>query len=205
MSVSELTRSLPSEASSLLELDPLTQTFARQPFLAQLGAQIEVANECGQPFTLCMANVDKLRNVNERHGQRFGDQVLIAVADRIRRVIASAPWNEHEHYLARYDGNGFVLLTKNCELSVASALADRLRSRIASTPAAAHIDVTASLSVSQLRIGESADSLLARTEQALYLAKQFGRDCVEVAQSPKSNDVRGEVIQLTLRTPERAS
>jgi PleD family two-component response regulator len=75
-------------------------------------------------------------------------------------------------------------------------LAEALRFAAAEKPFADRISATVSIGVAQFRIGESVDELLARTERVLHVAKQFGRDRVEVASTPLSRMQRAKVVGL---------
>ena len=75
-------------------------------------------------------------------------------------------------------------------------LAEALRFAVAEKPLCDRISATVSIGVAQLRIGESIDELLARTERVLHVAKQFGRDRVEVASAPPSRVERAKVVGL---------
>jgi len=82
------------------------------------------------------------------------------------------------------------------DLEHASSIAENLRRAIGATDMKRGVRVTVSATVAQYRLWESAEETLGRAEQALHLAKQFGRDRVEVAVSPKSSTQRAEVIPL---------
>jgi PleD family two-component response regulator len=82
------------------------------------------------------------------------------------------------------------------DLEHASSIAKNLRRAIGATDMKRGVRVTVSAGVAQYRLWESAEETLGRAEQALHLAKQFGRDRVEVAASPKSSTQRAEVIPL---------
>ena len=118
------------------------------------------------------------------------------VTRRIRRALADTIPDAQDIALGRYDGNGFVLLTPNCDLKQASGIAEDCRRAIAALEMRKGVRITVSVGVSQYRLWESAEETLARAEQALHLAKQFGRDRVEVAASPKSSGAIAEVIPL---------
>jgi GGDEF domain-containing protein len=82
------------------------------------------------------------------------------------------------------------------DLEHASSIAENLRRAIGATDMKRGVRVTVSAGVAQYRFWESAEETLGRAEQALHLAKQFGRGRVEVAASPKSSTQRAEVIPL---------
>jgi len=182
------------------EFDPLTGTLTRQRFLKRLAEAAQLAVDAVSPFSLCIADVDQLRNVNDQYGQLTGDEVLVAVANRFREVLVSMAHHPNEYLLARYDGNSFLLLTQRTDLPHASAIAERLRAAVASSASVDGLRVTISAGVSQYRIGESTDETLARAERALHLAKQSGRDRVEIIETPKITENPGNVVVPWERT-----
>jgi two-component system, cell cycle response regulator len=176
--------------------DALTLTLTRPAFLEELAAQAQLAGRSGNAFCLMLLDVDHLQNINDCHGVAAGDEVLIGLADRCRRVIAEPAWHRSEYSLGRYDGGALMILARPCAASQAEMLAEALRFAVAEKPLGDRISATVSIGVAQLRLGESTDELLARTERVLHVAKQFGRDRVEIASTPPSRVERAKVVGL---------
>ncbi len=137
-----------------------------------------------------------MKNINHLHGQEAGDEALAQVTQRIRLALADTMPDTPNIFLARYDGNGFVLLIPDCDLEQASGVAEDCRRSIAALEVSKGVRITVSVGVSHYRLWESAEETLTRAEQALHLAKQFGRDRVEVTESPKPSAEAAEVIPL---------
>jgi diguanylate cyclase (GGDEF)-like protein len=175
--------------------DSLTLALARPSFLAELAAQAQLAQRSGNVFCLLLVDVDHLQSINDCHGVAAGDEVLAALADRCRRVTAEPAWHRSEYAHGRYDGGALMVLARPCVASQAEMLAEALRFAVAEKPLGS-ISATVSIGVAQLRLGESVDELLARTERILHVAKQFGRDRVEVASTPPSRVERAKVVGL---------
>jgi two-component system, cell cycle response regulator len=176
--------------------DALTLTLTRPAFLKELAEQAQLAQRSGNAFSLLLLDVDHLQNINDCHGVAVGDDVLIGLADRCRGVTAEPAWHRSEYSLGRYDGGALIVLARPCAVSQAETLAEALRFAVAEKPLSDRISATVSIGVAQLRIGESIDELLARTERVLHVAKQFGRDRVEVASAPPSRVERAKVVGL---------
>jgi diguanylate cyclase (GGDEF)-like protein len=176
--------------------DPLTLTLTRPAFMSILHAQADQAKRSGNPFCLLLADVDHLQNINDCHGLTAGDEVLIGLADRVRAVIVEPAWHRADYQLCRYDGGALAVLARPCATSQAEMLAEALRFAVAEKPLSDRISATVSIGVAQYRIGETVDDLAARTERTLHLAKQFGRDRVEVATSPPNRPIRAKVVGL---------
>lgn len=123
-----------------------------------------------------MADIDFFKKINDNYGHETGDVVLRAFAGLLRKQTRPTD------ILARYGGEEFVILMANCDLASAVALAERIRSTVAATgiePLSAPI--TASFGVAELQKGETGDSLINRADEALYKAKQSGRNRVVIA------------------------
>jgi diguanylate cyclase (GGDEF)-like protein len=178
------------------DVDALTQSMLRQPFVAALNEHAQSSQRTGNVFCLLLADVDRLRNINDTRGVSVGDEVLAGLADRFRDVLKQPAWHRSEYTLARYDGGALMVLARPCALHHGEMLAEALRFGVAETPLAQRINATVSMSVAQYRIGESLDELLARSERALHVAKQFGRDRVEVSPTPPSHVERAKVVGL---------
>jgi diguanylate cyclase (GGDEF)-like protein len=178
------------------ELDALTGSLTRPSFLARLEDATRRAGASGATLCVCLVDVDSLKSVNDRHGLQTGDTVLAALANRLRATLAEPGWHRMQHVLARYDGDALIVLAEPCELRAGEQLAEALRFHVAAAPLHASVGITVSIGVAQFRIGESIDELLARVERTLHVAKQFGRDRVEVAETPASKRARAYTKKL---------
>ena len=176
--------------------DPLTRALTRPSFLSVLGGRALHADESGETFGVCLVDVDRLKNVNDELGLRVGDEVLAALAERVRATLEQPGWHPMEHTLARYDGDALIVLTQPCNSRQGETLAEALRFHVAETPLHDGVAITVSIAIAIYRIGESVDALLARTEKALHVAKQFGRDRVEVSRSPESRPTRAKARKI---------
>jgi diguanylate cyclase (GGDEF)-like protein len=188
---------LPIEATPFPpSYDALTLALTRTSFLNELHEQARLAQRSGNSFCLLLLDVDHLQNINDCHGLAAGDDVLAGLADRVRAVIAEPAWHRSEHTVGRFDGGALMLLARPCAASQAEMLAEALRFAVAERPIGDRVSATVSIGVAQFRIGEAVDELVARTERALHVAKQFGRDRVEVSSTPPSRVERAKVVGL---------
>lgn len=176
--------------------DPLTRALTRPSFLSVLQGHARQADESGETFGVCLVDVDRLKNVNDELGLRTGDEVLAALADRLRATFEQPGWHAMEHTLARYDGDALIVLARPCNARQGQALAEALRFHVAESPVHDGVSITVSIAIAIYRIGESVDALLARTEKALHVAKQFGRDRVELSVSPESRPTRAKARRI---------
>jgi diguanylate cyclase (GGDEF)-like protein len=124
-----------------------------------------------------MVDLDHFRAINEKHGQRVGDEVLQRVADLVRSALRK------EDMLVRFGGEEFLVLLPEVAGPGAVVVGGRIRKAVAASEivAGTHrfaITVSAGVSARLDEGPESIDSLIARAEEALALAKRRGRNRV---------------------------
>jgi diguanylate cyclase (GGDEF)-like protein len=125
-----------------------------------------------------MIDIDHFKLVNDNFGHLVGDKVLTEVARRMRSGLRDFD------NIGRYGGEEFLLVLNGADLDTARKVAERVRQHVSSGPInlqGLEIDATISLGISDGRLGDSADGLVGRADEALYAAKQAGRNCVRVA------------------------
>lgn len=166
-----------AEVQTLASTDPLTGLYNRRHFFDLAQREIERATRANQPLSVVMLDVDYFKQVNDCYGHLFGDHVLQMVAKQCRSLLRTMD------VLARYGGEEFVIMLPGTPLDHAQQVAERLRQHIAQTSmtmADTTVQITISLGVAELNIHDhlTLDGLLSHTDQALYLAKQAGRNQV---------------------------
>jgi diguanylate cyclase (GGDEF)-like protein len=159
--------------------DSLTGLLNRRAMMEMLG-QGAAQLEPGEPgLSVIVADIDYFKRVNDVHGHAVGDQVLAAVANRLRESCGGA----QQHNVARWGGEEFLILLPGVRLAAACKRAEQLRRDVAALRIGADaLHVSLSLGVAELMAGEALDVCLRRCDQALYRAKDAGRDTVVAAQ-----------------------
>jgi diguanylate cyclase len=152
------------------EEDPLTLLANRRGFTRRLDAALQDAS-AGGGLAVALFDVDRFKEVNDRHGHPHGDQTLIACAQAWSRLVPPGAC------LSRYGGDEFALLLPGQPLGRAADLADALR---AATP----LGMTVSAGVAAWERGDSGSVLMGRADVALYQAKTSGRDRTSVYGDP---------------------
>lgn len=153
--------------------DRLTGIYNRKRFEELLGAEIERVDRYGRPFSLIMFDIDHFKTVNDAHGHHIGDRVLVQATERVAREL------RHTDSLARWGGEEFMVLLPETRLEEATALAERLRTAFAEPVDPQLPLISLSLGVTEYRPGETTEELTRRLDQALYRAKNAGRNRVE--------------------------
>lgn len=160
--------------------DPLTWLWNRYAILDILDRELERGRRQGTPVSVVMADLDHFKRINDSHGHQVGDSVLRETARRMQDAVRTYD------AVGRYGGEEFLMVFPGLEHEGAVQLADRLRRVVASSPVmtdAGPVCATVSLGVSALEAGQRrrAESLIGEADQALYAAKNGGRNRVETA------------------------
>src|SRR5581483_10323874 len=131
-----------------------------------------------QPLSVAMADVDRFKLINDHYGHAIGDEVLKHVA----HVLAAAV--RVGDAVIRFGGEEFLLVLPKVDLQTAWNIAERARAAVESSGVVAGgvaIRATISIGVAERRGNESRDELIKRADQALYVAKDAGRNRIETA------------------------
>ena len=160
--------------------DPLTGLYNRRYFLDAMRREISICDRKKRSFGLVSFDADKFKNFNDNHGHDAGDMVLRAIGKKLLDVATP------DEVCCRIGGEEFAVIVPNADLARTVELAEELRDAIASTQVR-YVDgplprVTISAGVSAFPVsGTNPQSLLKKADQALYLAKADGRNCVRSA------------------------
>jgi diguanylate cyclase (GGDEF)-like protein/putative nucleotidyltransferase with HDIG domain len=151
--------------------DALTGLLNRRGFEERIAAELERAKRSGQPVTVVVGDLDHFKSINDRFGHRVGDLTLqrfAGVASDVKRRIDD---------LARIGGEEFALVLPESDEHGGFLVAERLRRAVREDGLADDASVTVSFGVASCpRHATTSDQLLHCADQALYLAKQLGRD-----------------------------
>ncbi len=162
--------------------DGLTGVYNRRYLSAHLDGLFAGIGEGAQGPALLLFDIDWFKRVNDAHGHAAGDAVLREVTNRVLRHVRGFD------LVARYGGEEFVVVLPETPLPVALVVAERLRSVIAEKPIEVGeprigLPITISIGVAMTRgANETPESLLQRADEALYAAKNGGRNCIRVAE-----------------------
>ena len=163
------------ELERLANTDLLTGLHNRRRLDGALEAASARAAADGTPFCVIVADVDHFKGINDRHGHKVGDRVLVALAALLAEGVRPTD------LLGRWGGEEFMILCPETGLEAAAALAEALRRRVAATSLPVVGARTCSFGIAALRAGESGDGLVTRADAALYRSKHRGRNQVTPA------------------------
>lgn len=175
-----------NEKLKLLGLtDALTGIHNRRYFMQRLEEEVVRSLRQELPVSCLFIDIDHFKSFNDLYGHSVGDQVLRYVANIIKQQMRLSD------VLARYGGEEFAVLLTNTDTNLAQEIAERIRSAIADTILQVDslpddLNVTVSIGCTTMTQTESqnitslGENLLNSSDQALYVAKGSGRNCVKI-------------------------
>ncbi len=164
--------------------DSLTGVNNRRYFLTQAEQELRRSRRFGRDLSIMMIDLDHFKSVNDRFGHATGDAVLQGA---VKKSLESLRQSDQ---MGRLGGEEFAVILPETDLKAAVDVANRLRLHLAEKPVIAGgkgatraaVDCTVSIGIAQLETRDgSIDDLLHRADQALYRAKELGRNRVEIA------------------------
>ncbi len=167
-----------AETRQLLNEDALTGALNRRGLDQTLVREIARAQRNGGKLTLAMADLDHFKSINDEYGHEAGDQMLVHFTMLMKSVMRKSD------ALVRFGGEEFTLILPETDSRGAIFVLGRLQQLMASTPLVyegRRIQATFSAGVATLRADENGHALLRRADEALYGAKDSGRNIIRVA------------------------
>lgn len=158
-------------------VDPLTGLPNRAAWSERLEHEVGQWQQHGNSLLLAMLDLDHFKRINDNYGHLAGDRVLKLIASVLRKRLRGGD------FIARFGGEEFVLLVPDTPLGAGAKLAEALRLAIEACPfhfKGEPVTVTMSVGMTAFKPGEHSDSVLKRADQALYRAKNAGRNRVEL-------------------------
>ncbi len=151
--------------------DPLTELLNRRGFDEAFDIELERARRAGGLLSLLVSDLDRFKDINDKHGHAAGDEALRSVA----RVMRSTKRSFDS--AARVGGEEFALLAPDADEHGAYILAERIRAEIERIFADGTSELTMSFGIATFPLhGQSAEALMRAGDQALYAAKRLGRN-----------------------------
>jgi diguanylate cyclase len=157
-------------------IDPLTGLPNRAAWSERLEHEIGQWQQHGNTLLLAMLDLDHFKRINDNYGHLAGDKVLKIIANVLRKRLRGTD------FIARFGGEEFVLLMPATAPMVGAKLLEILRAAIEACPfhfKGERVTITISMGLTAFRPGEHSDLVLKRADQALYRAKNAGRNRIE--------------------------
>ncbi|WP_432696255.1 sensor domain-containing diguanylate cyclase [Marinobacterium sp. YM272] len=161
-----------AEVEQLSNTDTLTRIANRKKFEEQLQNEMSRADRYGHPLSISMFDIDHFKAINDTFGHETGDRVLKRLADFISANIRDID------FFARWGGEEFVLIFPDIGLEGAISCAEKLRQLIDAQELEPGLKISCSFGVTAYKAGDRFEDLFARIDNALYKAKNSGRNRV---------------------------
>ena len=156
--------------------DELTGLLNRRSFTKYMEFEYSKAKAQSEPFSLIILDIDFFKTVNDSHGHLVGDKVLINLANVMKSSFRNAD------RVSRWGGEEFAILLPKTSLKNAEVVAEKIRCKIEGSPyshVSLSIKYTISLGVTEWLVSDvNIDDVINRADDALYQAKEDGRNCV---------------------------
>ncbi|MCK8664530.1 diguanylate cyclase [Pseudomonas azerbaijanoccidens] len=158
-------------------IDPLTGLPNRAAWSERLEHEVGQWQQHGNTLMLAMLDLDHFKRINDNYGHLAGDKVLKIIATVLRKRLRGSD------FIARFGGEEFVLLLPSTVPAAGMKLLEHLRASIEACPfhfKGERVTITISMGLTAFKPGEHSDLVLKRADQALYRAKNAGRNRVEL-------------------------
>lgn len=164
-----------SEMTTIANTDSLTNLGNRRALMATLAEEIARARRYATEFSILLIDLDRFKQINDRYGHVAGDAVLASFGDLLARE------SRDTDVAGRWGGEEFIVVLPETGPETAESAARRLRDAVDNRDFAGIEEVTTSIGVATFTPGDTLDDLLRLADEALYRAKDHGRNRVEVA------------------------
>jgi two-component system chemotaxis family response regulator WspR len=174
------------ELQRLSSLDGLTGVANRRQFDETLSHEWQRAARTRAPLSLIFADIDFFKLYNDQYGHQAGDDCLKRVADVLQKTV-----HRPADLVSRYGGEEFVMILPDTEAEGAAAVAKKMLDQVskleiphATSSVSDHVTLSIGVSTLCPGDGENADAIVSSADQALYEAKEAGRNRIKVAAPP---------------------
>ena len=172
-----------------VRIDGLTQLSNRVYFEEKLTEMIRLLERYHDPFSLLMIDVDNFKPINDTFGHQAGDRILKGIALKLKASVRESD------FIARFGGDEFAVILSKTQSAAASEVGWKIclflrESRFLLDEK--EVAVTVSIGVTEITLGDTPDTLIKRADEALYRAKQEGRNRAVLAAPPEKTGDPGE-------------
>ena len=191
---STLSKANQEQLERLVNIDSLTGLFNRRAILQKLNEQLMQTRRYKEDYSVLMLDIDHFKRINDQYGHITGDDVLEKVATLLQKRIRDTD------AVGRYGGEEFLITLPKTDPSNALYVAERIRKSIMETSmkdiSGNVFSITVSQGLATYREGDDSNSIIARADDALYQAKNNGRNRVESSELISSGTLPNERTNL---------
>ena len=165
-------KKLNKELQQMVHTDPLTGAKNRLAFIKRITEEIERAKRYEAPLSIIMFDIDHFKKINDTYGHNVGDNVLKGMVKIVEEHLRKSD------NLYRTGGEEFIVILPNTDIEKAEIVAEKIREAICKTKFEKVGRVTISIGVTQVTEDDDEDTVTSRVDEALYRAKNTGRNKV---------------------------
>ena len=157
--------------------DSLTGVYNRNKLDEMFNEEIQRLKRYPANLSIAIMDIDKFKNFNDTYGHLIGDEVLVMIAQNVNSNVRNTD------VFARWGGEEFVILFKETSIEEAITITNKLKDKIQALEHNIAEGTTASFGITQYIEGDTVETIFKRCDDALYRAKENGRNRVEVSQA----------------------
>lgn len=150
--------------------DALTKLYNRAHFDDIISSITKHQRKSDIDFALIISDIDHFKSINDTYGHQIGDEALIVIANSLKKSL------REDDIIARWGGEEFVIMLKNVTIEEAKMIAEKLRQAVESEKINNSFNSTCSFGITMYKPAESIDDTFKRADDALYEAKNSGRN-----------------------------
>lgn len=157
---------------SLSYMDELTQTYNRKSYNKRITENISLYNRYKTPFTILMYDIDNFKKINDTYGHNMGDRVLIEMSKFVKTLI------RENDYLFRVGGEEFVIILSETNLEHSKSVSEKICKEVSKLLFIEGETITISMGLTEVKDGDTEDSIYKRVDSLLYYSKLNGKNRV---------------------------
>jgi len=172
--INELLNKKTKKYEHMASTDQLTGLYNRYKFTELFISLYTTMIKRENDMSLIMVDIDHFKNINDTYGHNVGDKVLIAISKTLRE------YSRNVDIVGRWGGEEFVILIPTANIENCEKIANKMRLTIKELKVLDGLEVTASFGITQIKLGDTLEVAVKRADEALYEAKDSGRDNIKI-------------------------
>ncbi len=172
--INELLSKKTKKYEQMASIDQLTGLYNRYKFTELFVSLYATMVKRENDMSLIMLDIDHFKNINDQYGHNIGDKVLVEIANILKHHFRNVD------IIGRWGGEEFVVLVPTANIENGKIIAEKIRLAIGETNMLEQLQVTSSFGITQIKLGDSLESAISRADEALYEAKDSGRNIVKI-------------------------
>jgi len=166
-----------AQITDLATIDELTGLYNRRALFSRLVEEHSRVERYKENFSLMIFDIDDFKQVNDTYGHQVGDAILKNLAHFLKGNLRTSD------FISRFGGEEFIAILPSTEMEKARRVAEKMRHLLGKKvfedkKGAVKIKITVSIGISQCTPGDTVDNLIKRADDALYMAKNDGKNAI---------------------------